>query len=246
VERLIRRIETNFPYNPSDPLRDEVLLGLACRIFRLTIQVVSFPANWTEDIGEVFLRLVADAYIHFHWFLTKASPADFQKFYEYGLGQQKLLSEHFRILFESHGISEDQARKMNPGIEFLSNHKMPDFINVNVGNWTDKTTRELAIDAGLHELYAFVYTPTSSTVHGMYDCLERHYLSYCINPFHKLHKVPVFRRKSPVSSYGFGNCLVLCDSALRDLLQFTRQKHPKLMPGDRLFREITKFKGKKA
>jgi hypothetical protein len=230
-------IEKYYKIDFYDPLKDEILLSLACRIYRLTIHVISFIPNWTEDISEVFVRMVLESYIYYHWLKKNGKKDDYQKFYEYGLGQQKLRMEHLKQYFKNQGLSEE-AEKQNLSLDFLKRHKMPEFVPVNVGNPLNKNLRIIADEADCREIYALMYSPSSSAVHGMYDSLDLFYSRTCVNPFHCQHKVPYHWSKCPVSTYGPFNCLGITDWVLSDLLSSIDQKVPDKLPGELFIKEI--------
>jgi len=242
---LWNRVQQDYRFDLYAPLRDEILLALVCRIYRITIQVASFFANWTEDISETYLRMVVESYIYYHWLVKKGNPADFEKFYEYGLGQQKLQSEHLNLFLQSAGFTKEEARAQNAGLEFLRKHKMPEFIPVNVGNPLGKTLYDIskevdqvAPELGCKNLYSLIYSPASSAVHGMYDSLEKFYMQQCVNPFHGGHKIPFFWGKSPVTSFGFSNCLGISDAVLADLIKSFGGTLPERMPGELFMAEL--------
>ena len=236
--QLWKLIILNYPLELYKPVRREILLGLLCRMYRLVVQQVSFPVNWTEDFGQIYVRMVAESYIYYSWLSKNGTPEDFAKFYEHGLGQQKLVMEHLGNYFQEHGIKEDECG--NIGADFLKNHKMPAFVPVNVGNPLGKNLRELAEECGCAEIYALLYGPCSSAVHGMYDTLDKHYLRTCVNPFHGGHRIPYFWYKSPVSDFGIANCLSLVDWAMADALKCAgRGKDiPEEMPGEVFLQEL--------
>jgi hypothetical protein len=225
------RIHSAYRYDIYSPLRDEVLLGLASRIYRLTVQIVSFPVNWTEDVEQVYLRMVVESYIYYQWLKTKGSQRDFEKFYHHGLGQQKLRMEHTKAYLKAQGVDAHDADLSNEGLRFLKSHKMPEFVPVNIGNPLDKDLRTLADEADIKEFHALVYGPTSSAVHGLYDTLDQFYLRECRNPFHCRHKIPYYWYKSALSCYGVCNTLSIVDWILADLLTATGQPIPEAMPG---------------
>jgi len=248
---LWERVHEKYPYDLHWSIRDEVLLGLASRIYRLTVQIVSFPPNWTEDVGQVFLRMVVESYIYYQWLKTKGSREDFDAFYHHGLGQQKLRMEHTRAYLNAQGFSAEDIEEMNDGLRFIKNHKMPEFIPVNIGNPLSKDLRTLAEEADIKEFHALIFGPTSSAVHGMYDTLDQYYLRVCLNPFHCRHRVPYYWYKSPLSGYGLCNTLSIADWVITDLLRTAGLRPPKRMPGEkflaRLFtrEEFEKFVGRK-
>lgn len=224
-------IEKNYVIDFYSPLKDEILLSLACRIYRLTVHVVSFMPNWTEDIAEVFLRMIIESYIYYQWFNKNGTEESYKKFYMHGLGQQKLRKEHTTNYLKQQGVPEDEIDKYNPGLSFLKNHKMPEFIPVNIGNPLDKNLRIIAEEADCREIYALIFSPASSAIHGMYDSLERFYTKTCRNPFHCFHKVPYYWYKAPVSGYAVLNCLEFTDWVLAELIQDLNGDLPEKMPG---------------
>lgn len=226
-------VHRRYKYDIYSPLRDEVLLGLASRIYRLTVQIVSFPANWTEDVGQVYLRMVVESYIYYQWLKVKGTQRDFENFYEHGLGQQKLRMEHTRAYLEAQGVKPGDWELWNDGLQFLKRHKMPEFVPVNIGNPLNKDLRTLAKEADIKEFHALIFGPTSSVVHGMYDALDQFYLRECRNPFHCRHKIPYYWYKSPLSTYALCNTLSIVDWILTDLLTVTGIPAPDTMPGQR-------------
>lgn len=231
-------IEENYKIDFYEPLRDEILLSLACRIYRLTIHVVSFLPNWTEDISEIFIRMVIESYIYYQWFKKQGKKEDYEAFYNYGLGQQKLRMEHTKQYLKSQGLSEEEIKENKANINYLIKHRMPEFVPVNVGNPLGKNLRIIADEADCRELYALMYSPASSAIHGMYDSLDLFYSRTCSNPFHCLHKVPYHWSKSPVSTYSSFNCITITDWVLSDILFSIGKDIPDKMPGELFLKEI--------
>jgi hypothetical protein len=240
VTDLFDEILDNYEYS-LDPIKDDIILGLLTRIHRIAVQCLSFIPNWVADVAEALLRMVVDSYIHLHWFLRNATDEDFKKFYDYGLGQQKLLSEHTRAYLEKHGLKEEDISELNISLNYIKKHKMPELIPVHVGSWSKKTLRDLAIEADCREIYAMIYSPTSSVIHGMYDSLDRFYLLQCANPLHGLHKVPYHWAKSPISTYALSNILSLADSALMLLCEITRTEYPKEPIGNKTLNKLFSY-----
>lgn len=236
--RLWELIVLNYPLELHKPVRREILLGLLCRMYRLVVQQISFPVNWTEDFGQIYVRMLVESYIYYTWLSTKGTPEDFAKFYAHGLGQQKLYMEHLSSYFQENGISEEECG--NVGADFLRNHKLSALIPVNVGEPLSKNLRLLASECGCEEIYALLYGPCSSAVHGMYDTLDKHYLRTCINPFHGKHRIPYFWYKSPISGFGIANCLSLLDWAMADALKCAGRENdiPEQMPGKLFLQDI--------
>lgn len=240
-------VMTHYKFNIYNAFRDEILLGLASRIYRLTIQIVSYIPNWVEDIGQVYVRMAVESYIYWKWLKTCGSDDDFKKYYEHGLGQQKLYMEHLNTYLTSNGMSMHEAEEQNTGLNFIRRHKLSSFIPVNVGNPLDKNLRILAEEADLKELYCLVFSPASSIVHGMYDSLEKYYLRQCRNPFHCFHRVPFYWSKNSVSEYGLAQTLTITDWVFAEMLEDVKLPAPEVLPGERFYnllhdeQELTSF-----
>lgn len=67
---------------------------------------------------------------------------------------------------------------------------LPEMIDIELGCWSKKDTRKLAIEAGLEKFYRLIYTPTSSDVHGTWISLKYSNFEYCIEPLHRFHRLP--------------------------------------------------------
>lgn len=238
ANKLWERIDKNYKIDLYNPIKDEILLGLACRVYRLAIHIVSFIPNWTEDISEIYVRMVCESYIYYLWLKKNGKQEDYDKFYEYGLGQQKLRFEHLNKYFKAQGISEKEIKEHSFSFKYLNSHKMPQFVPVNVGNPLGKNLRIIADEADCREIYAMMYSPASSAVHGMYDSIDLFYSKRCINPFHCFHKVPYHWSKCPVTTYAVFNCLSIADWLIGDLLSFLEQPLSDDMPGDLFIKEI--------
>ena len=222
-------------------IAEDIVRALVTRVYRLAIQCISFLPNWTADIAESLLRLAVDSYIQLKWLLECAERSDFQAFYEYGIGQQKLMAEHTRVYLENLGLSPDEVSERNTALHFVKRHKMPEMTPVKIGNWSQKTTRVMAQEAGLNELYVMVYTPTSSTIHGTYDSLDRFCLLQCINPLHGFHRVPHYWGKPPISTYAVSNIAHLADSVMDDMLEIVGLKKPETFPGADFIERILSY-----
>jgi hypothetical protein len=236
--RLWDTINENYDFDAYWSLRDDILLGLASRIYRLTIQIVSFTPNWNEDISQVYLRMIVESYIYYSWLKTHGKKVDFESFYTHGLGQQKLSNEHTKAYMQEHGLTEERAEDIVDSMSFLKGHKLPMFVPVNIGNPLSKNLGLLAEEADLKEFYALIFSPTSSAVHGSYDNLDQHYLQECANPFHCCHKVPYYWYKSPLSLYGVLNSLSITDWVLNELLGEVNAAAPEKMPGSSYIEKI--------
>ncbi len=59
-----------------------------------------------------------------------------------------------------------------------------------------------------------------------------------MNPFHGGHRIPFYWSKSPVTGYGYSNCLRISDYVLADLIKSIGGQLPKTMPGELFLNEL--------
>ena len=193
-EELIGEVRdrwTRIRIDLSNPLKDEVLGGLIARQARLATAIAINPTLWSVDIARILLRCMVDTHITLVWLATKGTEKDFEQFVEYGLGQEKLLLEHMNARLDELDPNSAILRKEIEGMRsWINSQLITDFLPVNVGSWTKKSVREMAEDTGSLAIYNLSYTPFSSVVHGMWNAIAKINLKFCINPLHRLHRVP--------------------------------------------------------
>jgi len=178
----------DFNYNLYDPTKDEVVVGLFSRILRLCIAFLKAPELWAGDLSKIFIRCILDSTIVLKYLLKENDIELFQKFIEYGRGKEKLQILHSQDTYpnEKSAGSED-ANEL--AIE-LGSDIFIEALQINVGNWIDKSVRDMAIECNMHKEYALIYNPTSEDVHGSWSSINRSSLMKCMNPFHRFHKIP--------------------------------------------------------
>lgn len=177
----------------SKPEQYEVIGGLLARQVTLATQLALAPSIWNGHIAPIVLRSMADNYIALAWIFE--SPEErAKKFVGYGLGREKQQIEHKKEELENI-TDEKKKRIIEKEIKFrenwLESQRFAFLTEVNVGAWSDKTTREMAGDANEKHFYDFVYTPFSAATHNMWHHVERYNLIQCDNPLHRYHRIPV-------------------------------------------------------
>jgi hypothetical protein len=176
---------------PPKCRRAEVLSGLLARQARLAAAIATDPNLWCLDLGGIMLRCMADTHITLTWLARKGTPEDFEKYVLHGLGQEKLYYEHAKAhQDEINELDSDHKEDIDALKEWIDAQRRTELLPVELGNWSGKHTRELALEVDCHELYNLVYTPMSCAVHGMWNSLARWNLHVCGNPLHGIHRVP--------------------------------------------------------
>lgn len=165
----------------------EAVGGLMARQATLSIQFASSPLVWNAHIAPTIMRCMMDALITVKWIL-KDPETRARKYVLYGLGQQKLYIENMQARddAEDPAIANLVCRMK----EWLSSQRRDALTEVNVGSWSEVTTRKMAQECGLDDLYKFDYTQFSGAAHNMWHHVSCFNLKSCVNPLHNLHKVP--------------------------------------------------------
>lgn len=180
---------------PKSGIESEVCETLGCLLARqahLSLAMARSPDLWEWDFGPLFLRSMTDCHITIAWVLT--SPVDHaRKYIDYGLGQTKLMIEHYQEALD-HQNDPAERDRMQAMIDaqstWLENQHFSFLQDVNVGAWAGISTREMAQEVGCLDLYRYAYTPYSGCVHNTWSHLGRFYCAPCDNPLHKFIKMP--------------------------------------------------------
>lgn len=187
VEKGLQERWRKLPVEIYDSETYEVIGGLIARQATLTIYLAISPSIWNGHIAPLILRSMTDAHITISWILKK--PAErAKKYILYGLGQEKLHIENLKAASNSKDAGAQKLIKIRE--EWLRSQRFDFLTEVNVGNWAETTTRQMAVESGCDGLYKFAYTPFSGPAHNMWQHISRYNLKVCNNPLHKFHKVP--------------------------------------------------------
>ncbi len=188
--QYLQPLSLKVKFDLYDPDRDEVLLGLFARVTRLYVLIVRDPALWARDIAGIMLRCLADTAITFVYLARRGSPEEVAAFRRYGEGKEKLLMLHLQDTYPG-GRSLEGATSTQLADE-LGGGFSPELIDIELGNWTKKSARTLAFEAGMEDFYRLVYDPTSSDVHGTWVSLKNSNLARCAEPLHRFHRLPTY------------------------------------------------------
>lgn len=188
VANYLDKLERHVRIDLYDPTRDEILLGLLSRISRLFVHVTHDTGLWSIDSGGIFLRCLVETAITFCYLAQHGTAEDFDSFKKYGEGREKLLMLQFQDNYP--GEKTRDGRSEQDLLEGIGGGFWPEFMDIELGWWTKKSSRELAIVAGLEKLYRLVYDPTSGDVHGTWSSLKSSNMALCAQPLHRYHWLP--------------------------------------------------------
>jgi hypothetical protein len=131
--------------------------------------------------------------IRLQWLIKCGKEEDFKEYVDFGLGQEKLLVEHYKRISQSDRPDKQMILDDIEQRESWINSQLYSFLlSVDIGGGAQgKDLRTLADEAGLLDLHRLVYSPLSSYVHGHWNSVARLSLSRCLNPLHGGHYLPI-------------------------------------------------------
>lgn len=167
----------------------EVVGGLMARQASIANEFSRSANLWNPNLAPILLRSMIDNYLNFCWILLDPLERS-RKFIYFGLGQDKIQLSHRKLAHETNP-SEDNKLAID-SIENWINSQNYEFLTiVNVGSWSEKSVREMAIETDELELYNFVYQVFSNVAHNSWSHISKYNLTISDNPLHKFARVPV-------------------------------------------------------
>jgi len=144
-----------------------VLTALLARQATLAIELASAPQLWNWHSAPLFLRAMTDVHITLSWILLDPRTRA-RRYIDHGLGQAVLELEHRKKNLESapEHSKEDMEQMIRAYQSWIDMQRWSFLVEVNVGAWSGKTTREMAEESGILDFYNYVYTPFSQCAHS--------------------------------------------------------------------------------
>lgn len=107
-----------------------------------------------------------------------------KKYIEHGLGQEKLLCEHIKEQLTAQGKNPDDENVLKLE-SWINAQKYTFLLPVELGAWAGKSTREMANECGLQDVYNFSFQTFSSCVHSTWDHIGRYNAQPSKSPLHR-------------------------------------------------------------
>lgn len=181
----------------------DAIAGLMARQATLAIEFAQNPGMWNGNIAPLVLRAMTDTHITLAWILK--SPIDRGREYiRYGLGQEKLQIELYEN--EEENIPDEEKHSALSELikhrrQWLNSQLQEWAIDVNVGSWSGKSTRDMALESDCESLYKFAYMPFSGAAHSMWQHVGIYNVERCRRALHKGHRIPQILSFSPDLDY---------------------------------------------
>ncbi len=188
VDEYFNGVFLAYKSDPYDPINDEINIGLLSRIHSLYHKIIRNCEKGEVEVARILLRCLADTAIAYCYLIKMDSDELYQKFFEYSKGREKLLLLHIQDNFPDHPTPSGES--VTSLIDSLGGPFSPSTIDIDLANWTDISPRNMAEDLGLKHVYNIIYEPTSADIHGLWSNLKNFHLTPCLNPLHRLHKLP--------------------------------------------------------
>lgn len=182
--------------------------GLLSRQVTLSMQLSGSPRVWNGHSAPLFLRAMTDLQITLSWMLQDIEERS-KKYILHGLGEVKLLMEHYKAEREEHPENDEDGSlsKMAEVLgSWVNSQRREFFVEVNLGHWAQLDYRTMAQESGNEGLYKFAYKPFSQTAHNMWPHVSIYNCKRCENPLHRYHLVPELFDPEADVDYVYRSC----------------------------------------
>ncbi|MEW6352658.1 MAG: DUF5677 domain-containing protein, partial [Thermodesulfobacteriota bacterium] len=192
-----------------DP-RHDTAFGFGFYALAIILEMMS-GLNAYGIAGRTLLRALSECRITLAYLRTKDSDELWRKYREYGTGQAKLAL-----------LKLDELTSHKPGfvsqevLETLSNDDFfQEYVKIEMGHWCGLDLRKMAEASGTKSDYDAVYGWASAYIHGHWSALRDACMTHCLNPLHRVHRVPMPGRRVLEDTLADG--IRLANSVLEDV-----------------------------
>jgi Family of unknown function (DUF5677) len=170
-----------------DPKYDTTF-GTAFYCLSILRELIGFRANGSI-LARMGLRSVLECYVTLAYLMKKNDEALWRSYRVYGAGQGKLA---FLKIDESEELRERPAYVSVDTLKALANEdQWQEFLPIDVGDWEKSDLRKRSEFAGVKADYDRYYSWTSAYAHGNWGAVRSSVFTTCLNPLHRLHRIPL-------------------------------------------------------
>jgi hypothetical protein len=183
--------------------RHEAAFGIGLYAITITEELLSL-GNATRALGRMGLRSLVELRITMEYLRANDVPETWQKFRIYGAGQAKLA---YLKLLET---AELPSFITVEALERLANEDIwHEFLEIQLGSWDATDLRKMSDQTALKDdVYDRYYDWTSAFVHGNWAAIRDTAYDVCVNPLHRLHRIPA-ATSSPLPDVLEDACVLL-------------------------------------
>lgn len=173
-----------------DPRLDGAF-GLCLYNLHLAIELAALPSNFLSS-GRILLRSIVEACITLRYLTAKDDAGLWKQYRNYGSGQTALAFLKTIDLDDAPSYVDLEA------LEMLANEDAWfETQDILIGAWDKKSLREMAIECDRKDLYDKYYDWLSGFSHGHWGAVRDTSFTICLNPMHRLHRIPIFGHVKP-------------------------------------------------
>lgn len=209
LNELCDHFMSNIKTTSIDPRADGAF-GLAINMLTLAMELSVSPSNKFAS-GRIILRTIVENYITLKYLAKKDDDTIWMQYRNYGSGQTALA-------FLKNTFAEETPDSIDmERLEMLANEDAwLETKDIAVGNWAKLDLRKMAIDSEVKDVYDAYYDWTSGFVHGHWGAVRDSSFTVCMNPLHRLHRVPAPGNPMPTV---LTDCCKLCNRSLDEIGQ---------------------------
>lgn len=164
--------------------RTDAVFGIALFAGNVLLEVMQ-GNNRFGISGRLLLRSLTECRITLAYLAAKDDTALWLRYRSYGVGQAKLTLLKFDELEECPKFLNEES------LAVIANEDVSEeFVAVDLGHWCSADLRRMAEFAGVKSEYDAYYGWSSTFVHGGWAAVRDASLAVCVNPLHRLHRVP--------------------------------------------------------
>jgi len=130
-------------------------------------------------------RCVLECYVTLAYLIKRGDQTLWQSYRVYGAGQAKLSFLKFTQNEELPTYVSVQT------LELLANEdRWQEYLKIDLGHWDKSNLRQMSEVAGVKSEYDVFYSWPSAYAHGQWGAVRDSVLATCLNPLHRLHRIP--------------------------------------------------------
>ncbi|MBU2486447.1 MAG: hypothetical protein KKG78_15295 [Alphaproteobacteria bacterium] len=158
--------------------------GLALYSLSLTYELANLPTQILAS-GRLLLRTQVELFITLAYLRMKDDLTVWSQFRVYGSGQTAL------AFLKTSDLTEVPDYVDMDKLEMLANEDVwMECRDIPLGAWSGKNLRKMAEEANVKDVYDRYYDWTSGFVHGHWGAIRDTVFTTCVNPLHRLHRIP--------------------------------------------------------
>lgn len=165
--------------------------GICLYATNLCFEVSISPSQQMAG-GRILLRSIVESFITLSYLVKKDDLTLWRQYRNYGAGQTAL------AFIKTSDADEWPAFVNLERLEMLANedvwHEMRD---IDLGSWANSDLRKMSEFAGVKDVYDKYYDWASGFSHGHWGCVRDTTLTTCLNPLHRLHRIPTGLSQMP-------------------------------------------------